>query len=541
MFKEPDEIPLMWIGLLFSLLGFGSFFYSMAGEELPSLPEQFSSMWEMCGVFRDRTAQCLVGVNYLRPRRYTIETLVFYYALEKFRARNTEFGTYILLGIVIRVAMRLGYHRDASHFPSISPFDGEMRRRVWCMIYHLDLLNSAQVGLPRMIRDAETDTAEPKNLLDNDFDEDITEVPHPRPSTEVTVVAFAIFQFRLTRHLGLIVDQINSITPPSYDEVMALDLKLFDTHATLPPYLTMRPLSLSITDDARIILRRFAIEAYFQKSRCLLHRKYLIPGKTTPRFRYSRTTSVNAALKLLDLQYIVYEATRPGGQLFSEQWRTSALLIQDYVLAAMIISLDLAWGTRMKTAPTNCEDEITPMWPTIRRVKTLKSSYDIWCKSTTTSALAAKAAEALKGMLKDLESSGLTETMSTTLAPNATNVSCMPPPALALKSHDTDLSLVDETIASQLPTYIDQTHPEAYDQLDFNVPYFEGSSTTDFLTGMADTDMNFDWISSHGSKLSKATLPSKAAFTFCPWSSLSLSHLSSPASPFLASATTYPS
>jgi hypothetical protein len=500
MFKEPDEVSLMWIGLLFSLLGFGSFFYAMAGEELPTIPEQFSSMWEMCGIFRDRTAQCLVGVNYLRPRRYTVETLVFYYALEKFRARDTEFGTYILLGIVIRVAMRLGYHRDASHFPSISPFDGEMRRRVWCIIRHLDLINSAQVGLPRMIREGETDTAEPKNLLDSDFDEDITEVPHPRPSTEVTVVAFAIFQFRLTRHLGLIVDQINSITPPSYDEVMALDLKLFDTHATLPPYLTMRPLSLSITDDALIILRRYAIEACFQKSRCLLHRKYLIPGKANPQFRYSRTTSVDAAMKLLDVQYILYEATRPGGQLFSEQWRTSALMNQDYVLAAMIISLDLAWNTRMKAVPTNYEDEIAAMWPKTKRLQTLKSSYDIWCKSTTISALAAKAAEALRVMLKDLESADSTETMPTTLVSNATSVSGIPPPVCTSKPHDTDLSSIDATLALQLPAYGDQTYPGASDKLDFNVPYFVGSSTTDFLTGTADTDMNFDWVSSHSSK-----------------------------------------
>jgi hypothetical protein len=420
MFKDPDEVPLMWIGLLFSLLGLGSCFYAMAGEELPIIPDQFSSMWDMCSFFCDRTAQCLVEVNYLRPKRFSVETLIFYYALEKFRGRDIEFGTYVLLGIVIRVAMRLGYHRDASHFPSISPFDGEMRRRVWCIIRHLDLINSAQVGLPRMVRDEETDTAEPKNLLDSDFNEDITEVPHPRPSTDVTVVAFAIFQYRLTRHLGLIVDQINSITPPSYTEVMALDLKLFDIHAALPPYLTMRPLSLSITDDTIIILRRYAIEAFFQKSRCLLHRKYLIPGKSDSQFRYSRTTSVDAAMKLLDVQSILHDTIRPGGQFCSEEWRTSALINQDYILAAMVISLDLAWDTRIKDVPADYEDEIEAIWPKSKRLQTLKRSYDIWCESTTTSALAAKAAKALKSMLKDVDTSNSTATVTpTTLFSNA--------------------------------------------------------------------------------------------------------------------------
>jgi hypothetical protein len=281
---------------------------------------------------------------------------------------------------------------------------------------------------------------------------------------------------------------------------MALDLKLFDTHATLPPYLTVRSLSLSITDDALIILRRYAIEACFQKGRCLLHRKYLIPGKANPEFRYSRTTSVDAAMKLLDVQYILYEATRPGGQLFSEQWRTSALMNQDYVLAAMIISLDLAWDTRMKAVSTNYEDEIAAVWPKTKRLHALKSSYDVWCKSTTISALAAKAAEALRVMLNDLESADSIEAMPKTLVSNATSVSGMPPSACTSKSRDTDLSSIDATLASQLPAYGDQTYTGASDKLDFNVPYYVGSSTTDFLTGTADTDINFDWVSSHLSK-----------------------------------------
>jgi hypothetical protein len=427
MFKEPNKTPLMWIGLLFSILGLASYFYAVSEEELHTMSEPFTSMWEMSRFFRDRTAQCLVEVNYLRPRRYTVDTLCFYYALEKFQARDSEFGAYVVLGIIVRVAMRLGYHRDASHYPSISPFDGELRRRVWSLILQLDLITSAQVGLPRMIREEETDTAEPKNLLDTDFDEGMTELPHPRPSTDVTPVAYGIFKVRLLRQLGLIVDRINSITPPSYDEVMRLDFKLMETHATLPPYLTMRSLSLSITDDPDLILRRYALEVCLQKSRCVLHRKYLIPGKSNPQFRYSRTASVDAAMKLLDVQCIFHEATQPGGQLFGEQWRTTALINQDYVLAAMILCLDLAWGMRVENGlPSDYEGEIEAMWLRNKRLQALKSSYDIWCKSSTISALAAKAAEALRVMLKDLESADSAEALPMILVSNPTSVSGMP-------------------------------------------------------------------------------------------------------------------
>jgi Fungal specific transcription factor domain len=390
----------MWVGLLFSILGQAAYLYAVCGEELHTMPEPHTSMWELSSFFRERTAQCLVEVNYLRPRRYTVETLCLYYALETWQAKASEFGAYVLLGIIVRVAMRLGYHRDASHYPKISPFDGEMQRRVWSSIFQLDLMTSAQVGLPRMIRDSETDTAEPKNLLDTDIDESMVELPHPRPNTEATSVAYAIFKLRLLRQLGLIVDQLNSITPPPYNEVMRLDSSLMEMHARLPPYMTMRPLSLSITDDAKVILQRFVLEVSFQKSRCVLHRKYLIPGKSNPQFRYSRTASVDAAMKLLDVQLIFHEASQPGGQLFGEQWRKAAIINQDYVLAAMILCLDLAWGMRVQTS--DLEDEVEAMWPRHERLQRLRRSYELWCRSSSTSALAAKAAQALRVMLKDL-------------------------------------------------------------------------------------------------------------------------------------------
>ncbi|TVY39195.1 Fusarisetin A cluster transcription factor [Lachnellula occidentalis] len=473
MFKEPNETPLMWIGLLFSILGLASYFYAVSGEELHSMPQPFTSMWEMSIHFRDRTAQCLVEVNYLRPRRYTVDTLCFYYALDAFHNRDSDFGAYVVLGIIVRVAMRLGYHRDASHYPAISPFDGEMRRRIWSMVFQLDILTSAYIGLPRMIREGETDTAEPKNLLDTDFDESMAVLPHPRPSTEATPVAYSIFKVRLLRQFGLIVDQINSITPISYDSVMRLDARLLETHATLPSYLKMKALSQSITDDALVILRRYTLEVNFQKSRCVLHRKYLICGKSHARFRYSRTASVDAAMRLLDVQRTFDEASQPGGQLSGEKWRRAALINQDYVLAAMVLCLDLAWGRRMNghsSLSSECEDDTT-MWPRGKMLEAVRASFEIWCKSRRVSALAVKATEALGVMLKDLDSTDAAESQPSTSVPNAPNLYAY---------HATPSSTSTSTSP---PAPLDpSTQYTAYAGLDSFA-----------FAGPTDADMNFDW------------------------------------------------
>jgi len=61
------------------------------------MPEPFTSISEMVSHYRDRTAQCLVEVNYLKPVRYTVDALCFYYALELYQAKDAELGTYMEL------------------------------------------------------------------------------------------------------------------------------------------------------------------------------------------------------------------------------------------------------------------------------------------------------------------------------------------------------------------------------------------------------------------------------------------------------------
>lgn len=394
----------MWFGLLYSILGIGSHFFTVSGEDILGMPVLFSSVQQMTGHFLDRTAQCLVEVNYLRPCQYTLETLCFYYALETFHARMADFSSYVVLGIMIRVAMRLGYHRDARHYPTISTFDGEMRRRLWLMIFQLDLTVSAQVGLSPMIREGETDTAEPLNLLDTDIDEGMTELPQQRPYSDAGAITYVIFKVRLLRQLGLIMNQLNSVEPPSYEEVLRLDGNLFKAHAQIPPALTMQSRSLSTTDSVDLVLRQFAIEVTFQKSRCMLHRKYLLQGKVNPRYMYSRTTCIDAAMKMLNIQITFDEASEPGGQFSGEQWRNAGSFHQDYILAAMIVCLDLAREVRPAAGESPSLADIDSTWPRNERLQALEKSYAVWKKSSSNSTLALKATEALRIMLKSLTS-----------------------------------------------------------------------------------------------------------------------------------------
>ncbi|KAI3340327.1 fungal-specific transcription factor domain protein [Ustulina deusta] len=130
--------------------------------------------------YREKAIQCLILGHYTKGGPYVLETLILYFLVECFHVKDMEIGIWVLVGNIVQIAIHMGYHRDARHFPNISPLAGEMRRRVWAMIVQLDFSISTQLGLPRLVKESQTNTAEPRNLYDSDFDEHTAELPASR-------------------------------------------------------------------------------------------------------------------------------------------------------------------------------------------------------------------------------------------------------------------------------------------------------------------------------------------------------------------------
>lgn len=356
--------------------------------------------------YREKIVQCLVLGKYTKSVPYTIETLLLYFAIEHFQCKDTEIGTWILLGIIIRIAMRMGYHRDPSHSPRISPFHGEMRRRAWAMISHLDLIISSQIGLPRMINDSQSDTAEPQNLLDDDFDENMIELPAPRPDTDLTPIQYVCAKKRLLSVFGNISDLTTSTQPSSYTEVMKLDRILKEARLAVPPGLQMRPMTKSITDSADVVMRRIYLDLIFLKAKCVLHRKYLIRARSNNQYGYSRQSCKEAALQILQHQSTLNQETQPGGQLFRDRWKVSSLVNHDFLLAATILCLDLDHDMAERSSARINEEALDKEGDDVTHA--LCESYKIWLQSSKSSREAQKAAEALRIVLGKAKRASMT-------------------------------------------------------------------------------------------------------------------------------------
>lgn len=362
------------------------------------LPESLRGLPDPMTTFRSRAAQCLIATNYVNPASYIIEAMLHYSISEYLTHPDAQSWGSILLGIIIKLAMRMGYHRDPKHYPNISPFEGEMRRRTWAVIYQLEHLVSFQVGLPRAVRDWECDTKPPHNLFDEDFDKSSASLPPSRPQTDRTPASYTIAKAKINSVFGKIIDMLFSRRQTPYDEVMKLDKSLQDARAAIPPFLQIRSRELLITDPPDLVMQRYTLELLYQKTRCILHRKYLTKTRADLRYTYSRWACVNAATEILRHQADINRETREGGQLHRDRWFITSLQHHDFLLAAMIICLELSQtperAAQAQSRQLNDKFKVT-FEGRDELMKALETSYEIWASFRHRSTDAYKAYEVL--------------------------------------------------------------------------------------------------------------------------------------------------
>lgn len=403
-----EGTPVAWLGLLFAILGLAS--AAILGSPDVS-PDDGRDPTELLSSYRECCVQCLLLSNYTRPGLHTIETLSIYMEGEFLLSKDDSVHCFLLVGNVVRLAMRMGLHRDSSKVGRhITPFQGEMRRRMWHHLVQVDLLSSYHVGLPGITQAVESDTQYPSNLRDEDFVEDSTELPDPRPDSEFTPMTYTRYKSKLCNIAGDIAAVANRLTAAPYNEIMMLDDQLQAVHSETPPFFTLGSRTF-ITDSSERVVRRFSIAMLYLKSRCLLHRSFLLRAKEHPEYAFSRRVGLEAAMELLRCQSMVSEAALPGGALSRDRWFLSSLSMHDFLLAAMIVYMS---AMQLFEAGVSTEDERAK-----GMVACLSKSYAIWTQHWINTFEAKKAASILAGMLNKVRIATGKSTVST--GPSYTN------------------------------------------------------------------------------------------------------------------------
>ncbi|KAI1816945.1 hypothetical protein GGS20DRAFT_535492 [Poronia punctata] len=398
--QDPSKSHIMWIGLLYGMLCLAMLSYHKVGDEPP---EWRGRSLELAAEYRLRTVQCLVTADYTKPVEYTVETMLLYLFGEYSSRWDADLSLWLINSLITRIAYRMGYHRDAEWFPSISPFKGEMRRRVWALIRMADIMFSYQVSLPTMIYEHDTDTKLPHNIFDEEFGVNTKVLPPARPASEPTPIAYMIGKAKLSFQFGNILQAVTRLGKPiPYEEILQYDKNLREIMEEFPPHLKLQPLEGS-HDPVTLIIARYNLDLLYRKIMCMLHRKHLMRARHNPRYAHSRRAAVDASLQTLNHLRSIYRECQPTGRLRTMKWYVSATS-RDTLFPTMLVVMDLHYdisndGTRGPQAAN--------FWSADQRanmIKTLEDVRDIWTSLAQESVEAYKAANILKIMLEKIKS-----------------------------------------------------------------------------------------------------------------------------------------
>ncbi|KAK5993919.1 Pyriculol/pyriculariol biosynthesis cluster transcription factor 1 [Cladobotryum mycophilum] len=149
--------------------------------------------------FNTGTKTALIKYNFMKNYNMTaLQALVLY--LFSLEGRYDRHASWVLSGTIVRIAQKMGYHRDGEQL-NLTPFETEMRRRIWWHIVMQDSKCAMMSGLSQAWTLSNWDTKLPSNLNDADLFPGSDEPVQGRDGpTEMAfcVILHELFRFKVT-------------------------------------------------------------------------------------------------------------------------------------------------------------------------------------------------------------------------------------------------------------------------------------------------------------------------------------------------------
>ncbi|KAI0396519.1 hypothetical protein F5Y17DRAFT_105480 [Xylariaceae sp. FL0594] len=138
---------------------------------------------DLASLFQAGLETALVRADYLNNTSLeTLQALTLYTCC--LRSHSPSRASWALLGLPIRLAQGLNIHRDgdgSSSSSRLTPYEAEMRRRLWWQLIVLDIRAAEDRGTNTIIARGSYDTRLPHNIDDADFGPDTTAPLEDRP------------------------------------------------------------------------------------------------------------------------------------------------------------------------------------------------------------------------------------------------------------------------------------------------------------------------------------------------------------------------
>jgi hypothetical protein len=293
--------------------------------------------------YRFGVEQALARAGFLNTNEIvTVQAFVLFLVCVR-RHDDTKF-VWSLTGLALRIAQSLGLHRDGTQF-GLSPFDTEMRRRLWWQLCVLDTRASEDHASDPSILDFSFDTEYPLSINDEDLDPDATEFPKVQPG--VSEMTFCLIRYEiclLTRKL--------TYTPPGQTpckltgNVMTLEEKealvrnaAKHLEVTYLQYCEdAGPLYWVSATIARLIMAKMSLIIYHPMTQ---------PGKPNSLSQDIKDRLFMASIEILEYSHILESetSTKKWGWLFHTyiQWHAIAFILGELCLRSNSTIVTRAW------------------------------------------------------------------------------------------------------------------------------------------------------------------------------------------------------
>jgi hypothetical protein len=211
---------------------------------------------------------------------------------------------WLTTGMLVKLAMLAGYHRDPDNVPKITVFNKEMRRRIWATIIELDLQIALDRGMPPSLQPSDFDTAPPLNINDNELHENTIDTPRSRLLQEITDTTYQVVLAQsLPLRLKICCLMNSPIVSCSYEDIQKLEWELGRFQASLPIW----PTAPDAQTNHKLILWRALLETKLGQGLLAIHTPFAIESNEDPLFEPSSRARLEVATVILSRQLRLHE------------------------------------------------------------------------------------------------------------------------------------------------------------------------------------------------------------------------------------------
>ncbi|KAF4978382.1 hypothetical protein FZEAL_5223 [Fusarium zealandicum] len=294
--------------------------------------------------FRFALEQALAKANILNTTDMAVlQSFVIYLTVVK--CHDDSKFCWTLTPLCVRMAQALGLHRDGSQL-RLSPFEVEMRRRLWWAVLAIDIRSAEEMGSDLTVTEKSFDTQLPSNINDADIDPSFTDPPTPRQGRSDTAVCLVRYEIiALTRRLFTVMSEMGPVDPKnvekSLEERERMLIEVYDRiedkflkHAVMDE----DPLFWMASLIARVIMAKIGL---------IIYQPVLFPGTGPDLSKEIRTRLWISTIEIVEYNHIlnIDPRCRQWRWLFQSyrQWHAIAYMLLEVSRRPWTVTSERAW------------------------------------------------------------------------------------------------------------------------------------------------------------------------------------------------------